>query len=513
MAIGKADQPTTVRSYWPRYWAKSVFIVVCMQIIAVLIVTVALLVAGVVDVINIYMWISIGAILVGVIAINILTISIVLEPLKQLAAAITHAAGEPSPLPPPNPNITRFEKTGLKPLLQTIYEQSGGEALAPPGGEDLHTTILDTALSHTSSGIVVYDAGRRIIYANAAAPVRQAEDGAKHVEVEFYTDQTLDAWLEECEQSTVRAEKTWTRIPSKPAGEEGRKVYDITASYEKGSEALAVVIFFEKTVEYAPEDNDLNFIAFAAHELRGPITVIRGYLDTLGDELTPVLSADQQELLGRLTVSANRLSGYINNILNTARYDRRHLKVHLRETRLIDIYSAIADDMNLRATSQRRLLSVAIPDNLPTIAADPTSLDEVLANLIDNAIKYSSEGGAIEVTAAATDSFVEVSVKDNGIGMPANVVSNLFHKFYRSHRSRETVAGTGIGLYIAKAIIESHGGTINARSVEGEGATFTFTVPTYASVADKLQQTGGDNAGIIKHGEKGWIRNHGSIRG
>ena len=237
-----------------------------------------------------------------------------------------------------------------------------------------------------------------------------------------------------------------------------------------------------------------------------------GYLEVLEDELSGVLQADQHELFRRLTVSANRLSGYINNILNTSRYDRRHLKVHLNEDSLSGIYETIRDDMDLRATAQNRLLSVNIPVDLPTIAADRASISEVLGNLIDNAIKYSNEGGAINVTAETKGDFVEVSIEDHGIGMPGNVVSNLFQKFYRSHRSRETVAGTGIGLYISKAIIESHGGTISVRSEEGRGSTFTAALPIYATVADRLNSGDNTNEGLIEHGN-GWIKNHSMYRG
>jgi len=139
-------------------------------------------------------------------------------------------------------------------------------------------------------------------------------------------------------------------------------------------------------------------------------------------------------------------------------------------------------------------------------------MSEVLGNLIDNAIKYSNDGGSIEVTAGVNGDFVEVSVVDHGIGMPANVISNLFHKFYRSHRSRETVAGTGIGLYISKAIVESNGGKISVRSVEGHGSTFTFSLPIYSTVADKLK-TGVNNQGFIERSSSGWIKNHGAFRG
>ena len=168
----------------------------------------------------------------------------------------------------------------------------------------------------------------------------------------------------------------------------------------------------DRTGDYEPEDDALNFISFAAHELRGPITVIRGYLDTLMDEMDGDLKGDQRELFERLVVSANRLSSYINNILNTSKYDRRHFNVRLIETTVNDVYKVVADDMELRARSQHRLLSVSLPPELPTIAADPGSLSEVFANLIDNAIKYSNEGGSVEVSAEVHGTMVEVQVAD-----------------------------------------------------------------------------------------------------
>lgn len=152
------------------------------------------------------------------------------------------------------------------------------------------------------------------------------------------------------------------------------------------------------------------------------------------------------------------------------------------------------------------------PDTLPTVAADTAAIGEVLSNLIDNAIKYSNEGGLVHVTAHVIPGFVEISVIDRGIGMPSNVLPNLFHKFYRSHRSRETVAGTGIGLYICKAIVSSHGGSVNVRSVENEGSTFSFTLPIYDTVATKLNADKGSNKSLIEHGS-GWIRNHAMFRG
>ncbi len=107
---------------------------------------------------------------------------------------------------------------------------------------------------------------------------------------------------------------------------------------------------------------------------------------------------------------------------------------------------------------------------------------------------------------------IEVSVKDSGIGIPASLVSQVFDKFYRSHRSRENTVGTGLGLYISKAIIESHGGTIGVQSEEGRGSIFSFTVPIYSTIADRLAQQKNNNTSLVIPAKK-YIKNHTMFRG
>ncbi len=467
-------------------------------------------------------WIVISIILVVSTTITILLTKMVARPAKDLLAATIHISGELTDSTPPSPNDKYYAGTGLDRALQSIYDIAGAknEAEAPADSQTDQAAVvsipssdkLKSALDNTSCGFVVLDDKRNIIFYNKAAPMHFDGESKPSLSVVFNGSDTLDAWLDDCEQHAVHAEHTWTRIPDKLADEENRRLFDVIASYDKGSANEVVLTLVDRTAVYSVSEQELDFIAFAAHELRGPITVIRGYLDVLSDELDSVLAEDQKELFRRLTVSANRLSGYINNILNTSRYDRRHLSVHLNEDKLSEIYDMITDDMQLRAHSQNRMLSVNIPSDLPTVAADRASISEVMGNLIDNAIKYSNEGGVINVTAAVKSDFVEVSVQDFGIGMPGNVVSNLFQKFYRSHRSRETVAGTGIGLYISKAIIESHGGNIGVRSEDGKGSTFTFTLPIYATVAAKLKAGDNSNEALISQG-KGWIKNHDMYRG
>ena len=460
----------------------------------------------------------------GVVA-SLILFRFIAQPIKYLLAAITHISGEPTIGTPPNPNESHFARSGFKPVLQTLY-QLAADAPDPiaDGEKQLATTStgqtiqantkasIEAALDATICGFVIMDPERKITYANKATPLRIDQNGVQSLDLLFNENDTIEKWWDECDETAVHAEHTWPRIPSKLPNEENRRYFDVIASYNKGTSSEVVITLIDRTHLYSVSEEELDFIAFAAHELRGPITVIRGYLDVLQDELKETLQPEQVELFHRLVVSANRLSGYINNILNTSRFDRRHLKMHMAQTNIVDVYDTVRDDMQMRANAQARSLSVVIPEGLPDIAADTASLGEVFANLIDNAIKYSNEGGAIVVTASSKGDTVEIAIEDHGIGMPGNVVSNLFQKFYRSHRSRETVAGTGIGLYISKAIVESHGGNISVRSEEGHGSTFTVSLPTYQIVADKLKEGNNGNEVLINN-EGGWIKNHTMYRG
>lgn len=454
---------------------------------------------------------SLIALVAAQVILTPLVINYVSRPFKILWQAIAHVSSDPVQTQPPNVNSIRYERSGLKTLVQTVYDLAVAaqhdekQANINARGGNTYQVMVDAM----PVGIIALNDKAEVVFTNAQAPAHTDSSAQSVLELNFEHNDTLDAWLASC-QDKLRDTRVWRRIANRLPGEEGRRIFDVIGSYNKqGEQGIdTILITIDRTDEYQPQDEDMDFIALAAHELRGPITVIRGYLELLGQDLENI-TPDQQQLIDRLQVSSERLSGYINNILNVSRYDRNHLKLHLQELRLIDIVTALVPDLALRAKTQNRKLTFHIPDTLPTIAADPSSLSEVISNLIDNAIKYSHDGGEVIVVASTKNNFVEITVQDFGIGMPGSVVGNLFSKFYRSHRSRQTVSGTGLGLYICKAVVESHGGSIWVRSVESEGTTFGFTVPIYATVADKLGK--GDNESIIQQAD-GWIKNHAMFR-
>lgn len=274
---------------------------------------------------------------------------------------------------------------------------------------------------------------------------------------------------------------------------------------DKDGNDLAI-IFIDSTDEYNLQDKQMEFVALAAHELRGPITILRGLIDILSGELDEKTKKDQETLLTRLSVSARQLSGYVDNILSVSKIDRDSFELQLTEAKWNQIIDIVSPDLMVRARAHKREVTFNVPNDLPTVAVDSGMIAHVLNNLVDNAIKYSNENGQITVTSTYKNGYVETTIHDTGIGIPTSVVGNLFTKFYRSHRSKQAVNGTGLGLYLCKAIVDAHGGSIWVKSTEGAGSTFGFTVPEFSSVADKVKSDN-NKLGILR-GSHGWIKNH-----
>lgn len=520
MAVTKDKAPDTkprqrIADYFPRLKRRVVAFAIVMQVLITLVLATLLYFAKF-PLLELVVYVIMPVVILQAF-MNVVILKYVLAPLDILSRAIAHVSPETNDVTPPNVNGTYHERTGIKGMVDTVYGLATKDS-SPVNVSDPTPTapeVVRSIFEQIPVGIIALDADRNIIYANELAPISRNSKGApESVSLIFQGDDNLDSWLKAREKNSVNEQHAWARIQTALPDSPDRRLMDVVASYHKqgrsGIETL--VVTFDRTDHYASDEEDMDFIALAAHELRGPITVIRGYLDVLADELQPQLQPDQSELFKRLSVSASRLSGYVSNILNVSRFDRRHLQLHLHEDNLSTIYALIADDLQLRASTQGRLLSVIIPEDLPTIAADRNSLSEVLANLVDNAIKYSNEGGSIEVTAAQEGNSVVFSVTDHGIGIPSSIVGHLFTKFYRSHRSRQNVSGTGLGLYISKAIIESHGGTIGVSSSENQGSTFRFSLPMYSTVADKLLSSNNKNESVMET-SNGWIKNHSMFRG
>ncbi|MFQ5594893.1 MAG: ATP-binding protein [Anaerolineae bacterium] len=217
-----------------------------------------------------------------------------------------------------------------------------------------------------------------------------------------------------------------------------------------------------------------DFVSMVSHELRAPLTNINGSIELMladGD----MESQSQRTMLRIIGEQSARLTRLVQGILNVSRIEARKLEIHPQAVDVRPLMRKVIENLSRSDDSHRFVMP---PDPLPIVQADPDRLEEILANLIDNAVKYSPEGGTITLSAQESDGRLIISVSDPGVGIPAKELDKIFDKFHRVDRGdARTTYGHGLGLYISKRFIEAHGGDIWVESRLGKGSTFSFTLP------------------------------------
>src|SRR6059058_4405966 len=220
-----------------------------------------------------------------------------------------------------------------------------------------------------------------------------------------------------------------------------------------------------------------DFVANVSHELRTPLSIFHGNLETL---LEPG-GLDEDETRHTYEVMkrhSDRLNLLVNDLLSLARLESKEAKLQLVEIKLRDFLEGVTRDWAKRLAGKNLRLELEVPDNFPTVRADERRLEEVVHNLLDNAVKYSHQNGRILIQARAPDQKVVLSVRDEGVGIAANDLPRIFERFYRTDRARSReLAGTGLGLSIVKHIAQLHGGRVEAESVVGQGTTIRVILP------------------------------------
>jgi signal transduction histidine kinase len=221
-----------------------------------------------------------------------------------------------------------------------------------------------------------------------------------------------------------------------------------------------------------------EFVAVVSHEVRTPLTSIKGSLELLGDDRFHKLPAPQRELLGICQANTERLISLINDILDFSKLESSRLSLNFESMDVGRVLIEAVENIRNLAGMKGVTLDVRIDPNTGAVDADPMRVGQVATNLIGNAIKFSPEKGRIEVFASGDSGTVTVSVKDYGKGIATRDISRLFQRFAQLDSSTTRKAGgTGLGLVISKGIVEQHGGKIWVESALGEGSTFVFSLP------------------------------------
>ena len=226
-----------------------------------------------------------------------------------------------------------------------------------------------------------------------------------------------------------------------------------------------------------------DFVNLVSHELRSPLSSIIMQHKVILDGLAGELVDKQREMLSRAHDKMQGLLDLINDLLDLAKIESGHRHLEQTPLDLREVLTEVVDFLRVKAEEHKIALKLSLPSELPQILADQRGMEEVFTNLITNAIKYSPDGGSVEISAVSHVDYVEAIVSDEGIGIEEDELHKIFDKFYRvKHAKTRQVIGTGLGLAIVKNIIEAHRGSISVDSQVGKGTTFKVLVPVAAKV-------------------------------
>lgn len=327
---------------------------------------------------------------------------------------------------------------------------------------------LATVLDQITDGVLIADAQGLIRFANpAAGRLFQFGKPLDHSIAEVVRNhQLVEAWRR-CQQ-TRRMESESVEVPTR---HQYLQLVIIPDQHSSGSLLLAQDLTRIRRLETVRRD----FVSNLSHELRTPLASLKALAETLQDGALDDPPAARR-FVDQIQIEVDALTQMANELLELSKIESGRFALERSPVAASDLLYSAARRMHVQAERAKIVLRVKEANDLPSVQVDSQRLEQVLVNLVHNAVKFTPPGGEVVLSAEAAPSGVQFGVRDTGIGIPAEEVSRIFERFYRVDKSR-TGSGTGLGLSIAKHIVEAHGGKIWAESMEGQGSTFYFTIP------------------------------------
>ncbi len=339
--------------------------------------------------------------------------------------------------------------------------------------------LLEAVVREMQIGVLVMDAEKKLLYANPFFEKTFSAAGKLEGKglSEVVKDKTV---LETVDRMLLSKEEKPQEIAVEGKGGrffEVRLVHPPLANGGSGNLQKVLIGFFhdvtdEKRVEAIKRD----FVANVSHELRTPLASIKGYAETLLDGALD----DKKTLKNFLTIidrHANRMTALIEDLLTLSMLESHQIPMSFESLDIKGLINSVTQGFEKQAKDKDIKLIMDIGKEIPKITADKDRLEQVIVNLVDNAIKYTNNG-TVRIFARKTDNMLQIDVEDTGIGIPEKDIPRIFERFYRvdKGRSRE-MGGTGLGLAIVKHIIQGHNGKIWVRSEVGKGSAFSFDLP------------------------------------
>lgn len=331
---------------------------------------------------------------------------------------------------------------------------------------------LNTLFLHMSDGVAAFTTDGQLIHMNPAAEsllgVRMEDDLG-------FDEMFADLDMPNSDETAMRTFLTSeiTRF--------GRVLSVTLAPYGAlDGEGGVIAVIHDITEQRRLDDARREFVANVSHELRTPLTNIRSYTETLLDAAGDIPIDTEKQFLGVISSESERMARIVTDLLTLSKLDYGRMELRMTRFSIADMLHNVANAMKLTAEDSGHALEVDTPDDLPKIVGDRERIEQVVVNILSNAVKYTPSGGHIRLSARElAGNRVRITVEDDGVGIPAADVPRLFERFYRVDKARSRAAGgTGLGLAIAKEIVEQHEGKIALASEYGKGTTVTITLPT-----------------------------------
>jgi two-component system phosphate regulon sensor histidine kinase PhoR len=329
---------------------------------------------------------------------------------------------------------------------------------------------MSAILSNMADGILVVDGESKVSMINRAAGRMfqlSPHKAAGYTFIEVVHDHEIDDILQRCL-------KTGEQQAGLVETELGKQFLGVMAT-PLGGQSGGLVLLQDLTELRRLETVRRDFIANISHELRTPIASLKALSETLQDGAMndPTVAND---FLSKINTEMDKLAQMVNELSELSYIESGEVSLKIEPVDLAEVVARVTGRLKAQADKAKLDLFVDIPSGLLPVRADKERAEQVLVNLIHNAIKFTPPQGRISVSAKSEGDDVLVSVADTGIGIPADDLPRVFERFYKTDKARAG-GGTGLGLAIVKHLIEAHGGKVWAESVEGKGSTFTFTLP------------------------------------
>ncbi len=328
---------------------------------------------------------------------------------------------------------------------------------------------LETILTFMNDGVMGFDRSGKIIHTNPAAEKLLGINSAEDVDFdEFFGFADISM-----EEIVFKINETLQRDISL----NGKQLQMFFAAVAKDTVSAVIVVIRDITEQHMLELSRREFVSNVSHELRTPITTVKSYTETIleSGDLPPEML---RNFLGVIQSEADRMTRLVFDLLDLSRldYDKENMPKEYFDLKAL--LRDITDKLSFEAESRGHTLSLSFAGNIPDFYGNRDRIEQVVTNIIVNAMKYTPDGGEIKVSAGFIYSSIYIKVKDNGIGIPEEDLPHVFERFYRVDKARSRQSGgTGLGLAIAKEIVGVHGGTITIDSGKDKGTLVTIQFP------------------------------------